>query len=100
MSAPIRGSNRSPFCHDLHPRSVPIARLKCFSREIRSHPAKQIRKLAKSVDAFGFVLPVLIDEKERVVGGWALVLAARRLGLTSRYQINPGATGTAARLQG
>src|SRR5262249_50671892 len=42
----------------------------------------QIRKLAKSVDSFGFVLPILIDGTNRVVGGWALVLAAQKLGLT------------------
>ena len=44
-----------------------------FSRQVRQHSA---------VDTFGFVLPILIDGTNRVVGGWALVLAAQRLGLT------------------
>jgi DNA modification methylase len=30
---------------------------------------------------FGFVLPVLIDGQKRVIAGWAVVLAARQLGL-------------------
>src|SRR6478672_8789300 len=82
MSAPALGSNKSPLRHDLQARAVSIARLKPFSRQIRRYSASQIRKLAKSVDSFGFVLPILIDEANRVVGGWALVLAAQRLGLT------------------
>ena len=82
MSSPALGSNKSPFRHDLQARSVSIARLKPFSRQARRYKASQIRKLAKSVDLFGFVLPILIDETDRVVGGWALVLAAQRLGLT------------------
>src|SRR6516162_1946079 len=80
--SPALGSNKSPFRHDLQARSVSIARLKPFSRQVRRYKAAQIRKLAKSVDSFGFVLPILIDEADRVIGGWALVLAAQRLGLT------------------
>src|SRR5262245_4131343 len=82
MSAPPRGSNKSPFRHDLHARLIAIARLKPFSRQVGQYSPSQLRKPAKSVDSFGFVLPILIDEADRVVGGWALVLAAQRLGLT------------------
>jgi ParB-like chromosome segregation protein Spo0J len=41
-----------------------------------------VRKLAASLDRFGFVLPILIDPERRVVAGWGLVLAARQLGLS------------------
>src|SRR3974377_2069368 len=78
----VTGSNKSPLRHDLQARSVSIARLKPFSRQVRQYSASQIRKLAKSVASFGFVLPILMEEADRVVGGWALVLAAQRLGLT------------------
>jgi len=81
MSASVLGSNKSPFRHDLNARLVSIGRLKLLSRETRRHPSSQIRKLAKSVDSYGFVLPILIDDMDRVVSGWALVLAAQRLGL-------------------
>ena len=60
VSSPAVGSNKSPFRHELNARAVPI----------------------ESVESFGLVLPSLIDEADRVVGGWALVLAAQRLGLT------------------
>jgi DNA modification methylase len=82
MSSSAVGSNKSPFRHELNARPVSISRLKPFSRQVRRYKASQVRKLAKSVDSFGFVLPILIDETQRVVGGWALVLAAQRLGLT------------------
>jgi DNA modification methylase len=82
MSEPTLCSNKSPFRHELNARAVAIEQLRPFSRQVRRYPTTQIRKLAKSVDAFGFVLPIVIDEKDQVVGGWALVLATKRLGLT------------------
>ena len=53
-----------------------------WAREHASIRHAQVRKLAESLDRFGFVLPILIDAEGRVVAGWGLVLAARRLGLT------------------
>src|SRR5206468_8026378 len=55
---------------------------KPLGRETRKHPPQQVRKLAASLDRFGFVLPILIDAEGRVVAGWGLVLAARQLSLT------------------
>jgi len=52
-----------------------------LGRETRKHPPQQVRKLAASLDRFGFVLPILIDPEQRVAAGWGLVLAARQLGL-------------------
>jgi DNA modification methylase len=66
---------------DLAPQLVPVADCKPLGRETRKHPPHQVRKLAASLDRFGFVLPILIDAERRVVAGWGLVLAARELGL-------------------
>jgi hypothetical protein len=63
MHTPRTGSNKSPLRHELQTRLVSITRLKPFSRQIRQHPAAQIRKLAKSVDSFGFVI-VVVDRTE------------------------------------
>src|SRR6266568_3758038 len=60
---------------------VPSQDLKQLGRETRKHPRNQIQHLIKMVDAYGFVLPILIDDQNRVVNGWALVLAARELGI-------------------
>jgi len=73
--------NRCPVSRDLAPKSEPVDNLRPLGRETRRHSASQLRKLAKSLERFGFVLPVLIDAEGRVVAGWGLVLAARRLEL-------------------
>src|SRR6266702_2284922 len=77
-----RRGNGYPVSRDLSPRLVVTASCKPLGRETRKHPPQQVRKLAASLDRFGFVLPILIDCEQRVVAGWGLVLAARQLGLT------------------
>jgi DNA modification methylase len=74
--------NGYALSRDLNPRLVPTASCKPLGREARKHPPQQVRKLAASLDRFGFVLPILIDAEQRVVAGWGLVLAARQLGLS------------------
>jgi DNA modification methylase len=77
-----RRGNGYALSRDLSPRLIPIADCKPLGRETRKHPPQQVRKLAASLERFGFVLPILIDPQRRVVAGWGLVLAARQLGLT------------------
>ena len=48
----------------------------------REHPNSQIRLLEKSIQAFDFRFPVLIDRHNRLIAGHARVQAARNLGLT------------------
>jgi len=67
---------------NLHPNLVAVELLKPLGRETRKHPAAQIRKLMASLEQFGFVLPIVIDVDDRVIAGWGLVLAAKKLGLT------------------
>jgi ParB-like chromosome segregation protein Spo0J len=78
--APQR-ANGYAVSRDLNPRLVAVAGLSHFGRETRKHPPGQIGKLAGGLDEWGFVLPIVIDVDGRVVAGWGLVLAARRLGL-------------------
>jgi DNA modification methylase len=47
----------------------------------RQHPKSQIRALSKSLEAFGQVLPILIDGDNRIISGQALWEVARRLAL-------------------
>ena len=77
-----RRGNGYALSRDLAPQLVPVADCKPLGRETRKHPPQQVRKLAASLDRFGFVLPILIDAERRVVAGWGLVLAARQLGLS------------------
>jgi hypothetical protein len=78
---PVRG-NGFAISRDLNPVLVRVESLKPLGRETRKHPPSQIRKLQASVKQFGFVLPVVIDAHARVIAGWALVIAAKKLGLT------------------
>ncbi|WP_291158429.1 DNA methyltransferase [Hyphomicrobium sp.] len=57
--------------------------MKAAHRNARTHSAKQIRQIADSIDAFGFVNPVLIDAEDRIVAGHGRVEAARKLGLAT-----------------
>ena len=66
---------------NLNPNLVRIETLKPLGRESRKHPPAQIRKLQASIEQFGFVLPIVIDATSRVIAGWGLALAAKRLGL-------------------
>ncbi len=60
----------------------PIATLKPFAGNARTHSPAQIAKLAASIAQFGFVVPILIDADSNIVAGHGRVLAAKTLGLT------------------
>jgi DNA modification methylase len=77
-----RRGNGYALSRDLTPKPVPLAGCKPLGRETRKHPPQQVRKLAASLNRFGFVLPILINAERRVVAGWGLVLAAQQLGLS------------------
>jgi hypothetical protein len=61
---------------------MPTSQLKRNARNPRKHPDKQIMMLARNIDNVGFLIPCLIDEKDRLLTGHARVLAAERLGMT------------------
>jgi DNA modification methylase len=61
---------------------LPIDRLKPDAANARQHSARQIRQIAKSIETFGFNVPVLIDAESHVIAGHGRLLAAKRLGWT------------------
>lgn len=63
--------------------TVPISRLKINPRNVRTHPKSQLKKLAHGIRAFGFCVPILIDEAYEIIAGHGRVAAAQELGLTS-----------------
>src|ERR1700694_4006369 len=79
---PMLRGNGFALSRNLKPSLVRLESLKPLGRETRKHPPSQIRKLQASIEQFGFVLPVVIDVDARVIAGWGLVAAAKRLGLT------------------
>jgi DNA modification methylase len=61
---------------------LPIAQLVLNPRNPRFHSPRQIRQIARSIEAFGFNVPVLIDSKREVIAGHGRVMACRLLGRT------------------
>jgi len=50
-------------------------------RNVRTHSHKQIRQIADSIAAFGFLVPILVDEGHAVIAGHGRYAAAKLLGL-------------------
>jgi hypothetical protein len=57
--------------------------LKLDSRNPRVHGQRHLKQLAKSIEAFGFNAPVLIDDDDIVIAGHGRVTAARQMKLLS-----------------
>lgn len=59
---------------------IAIAALKPYARNARTHSRRQIKKIAASIERFGFVNHVLIDENNQIIAGHGRVAAAKILG--------------------
>jgi ParB-like chromosome segregation protein Spo0J len=58
-----------------------ISDLTAWEGNAQTHPASQVRQIAKSIQEFGWTAPVLIDETNTVLAGHGRVMAARYLGM-------------------
>lgn len=59
----------------------PVAALKPYARNARTHSKKQLRQIAASIERFGFVNPVLVSDDDEIIAGHGRVEAAKLLGL-------------------
>lgn len=60
---------------------IPTAHLQDNPHNANRHSEAQIAKLAGSLSRFGFICPVIIDERGQIFAGHGRVAAARKLGL-------------------
>ena len=58
-----------------------VASLRGYPGNARTHSAKQIGQIAKSIKRFGFTNPVLISDDDEIIAGHGRVKAAQHLGL-------------------
>lgn len=79
MSKGRTGSNAA--VRDLAIESVPLATLKPYAGNPRTHTKKQIRQIADSIRGFGWTNPILIDAQGGVIAGHGRLEAAKLLGL-------------------
>jgi DNA modification methylase len=62
-------------------REVSTRTLRAHPSNARTHSKKQIRQLGRSIQQFGFTVPILVDENGVILAGHGRWLAARELGL-------------------
>lgn len=60
----------------------PLDSIRFDPQNPRLHSKKQVRQIARSIESFGFNVPVLIDGRGQLIAGHGRVLAARLLGMT------------------
>jgi DNA modification methylase len=58
----------------------PINKLIPYANNARTHSKKQLKQIARSIERFGFVNPVLIGRQGEIIAGHGRVEAARMLG--------------------
>jgi DNA modification methylase len=59
---------------------VQIASLYPSKNNARTHSARQLKQIARSIERFGFNNPVLIDQRNQIIVGHGRVAAAKMLG--------------------
>jgi DNA modification methylase len=67
----------APACIEL----VPIRTLRPNPRNARTHSARQIRLIKESIQKFGQIKPVIIDDNSTILAGHGFIEAARLAGL-------------------
>src|SRR2546430_5926997 len=81
---------------------IAIDKLTPNGRNARTHSRKQIRQIADSITAFGFVVPILIDDDSVIIAGHGRYAAAKLLDLkqvpTIKVQGLSEASGALSRL--
>ena len=65
----------------LNIQMMAVAALKLNAGNARTHSKKQVRQIADSIQAFGFLVPILIDENRLIIAGHGRCQAARLLGI-------------------
>jgi ParB-like chromosome segregation protein Spo0J len=60
-----------------------VSELVPYARNARRHSAKQVAQLAKSIEQWGWTVPVLVDGAGEIIAGHARVMAAKKLGIES-----------------
>lgn len=60
----------------------PLARLRPYACNPRTHSDEQVAQIAASIREFGWTNPVLVDGESGIIAGHGRVLAARKLGMS------------------
>jgi ParB-like chromosome segregation protein Spo0J len=58
-----------------------VDKLVPYAKNARHHSVEQVAQLARSIERWGWTMPVLIDEAGEIIAGHGRVMAAQQLGL-------------------
>jgi hypothetical protein len=81
LAAEQSSGDRGRLPQTLSVTYIAIDKLRPNSNNPRIHTNKQIRQIARSIQAHGFTVPVLVDRNLQVIAGHGRLRAARRLGM-------------------
>ncbi|MGY3499995.1 site-specific DNA-methyltransferase [Bradyrhizobium sp. USDA 4471] len=85
ITKPAPGTCRNPATNsgliEIQIQYRPVEDLVLDSRNPRQHSQAQVNLIADSIHEFGFVMPVVTDDRGQLIIGHARVLAARKLGM-------------------
>ena len=62
---------------------VKIADIKPYERNQKKHPESQVKNIAKSIEKYGFVQPLVLDKGNSIIIGHGRYLAAEKLKMES-----------------
>lgn len=79
--APVPDAPNLPASIQLSIEYLPITALIAEGRKLKLHKASDITALAKAIEVFGFLVPVLIDQDSKIISGNGRLEAARKMGL-------------------
>ena len=77
---------------------VPVGKLKPFKGNPRKHPDEAVDKLVKSIEAFGWTNPILLDADGIILAGHARLKAAIKAGVKSIPVIRLPLSGNDAKM--
>ena len=76
---------------------IPPLELRPYARNARTHSRKQVKAIARSIETFGFMSPVLAGDDGEIIAGHGRVEAAKLLGIQSVPVIRIGHLSDAER---
>lgn len=62
-------------------KNMLIDEVKPYEHNPKTHPKEQVEKIARSIEEFGFLVPILLDNSNQIIAGHGRLLAAHKLGL-------------------
>lgn len=60
---------------------IKIGEIKLYAKNQKKHPEDQIENIAKSIEKYGFMQPIVLDKNNEIIIGHGRYLAAKRVGL-------------------